>query len=121
VTQPSYNCAVEVTRPACIAAPPALAWTLIRDFDALPSWNASVRSSRIEQGPADCIGRRRVLAFDDGGVWTHQLSGLSDDDMRLQYCIVGTPQPTRVPAWDYRAEMQVQVDPKQPGKARIVT
>lgn len=70
---------------------------------------------------ADRIGCGRVLAFDDGGVWTHQLSGLSDDDMRLQSCIVATPQAMRVPVGDCRAEMQTQADPQQPANACIVT
>ena len=62
-----------------------------------------------------------MLAFDDGGVWTHQLTGLSDEDMRLQYRIVGTPQPMRIPVWNYLAEMQGQADPQQPENACVVT
>lgn len=89
--QPSYNSAVVVTRSARIAA------------------------------PADRVGCCRILAFDDGGVWTHQLSGMSDEDLRLPYRIVGTPQPMRVPVRDYRAEMQVHADPQQPRDACIVT
>jgi hypothetical protein len=85
----------------------ARAWNLIRDFDGMPAWNDSVRQSRIEDGPADRIGCRRVLVFDDGGVWTHQLTGLSDVDMKLQYSIVATPQPMRIPVWNYRAEMRI--------------
>ena len=85
----------------------AQAWSLVRDFDAMPAWNDSVRQSRIEDGPADRVGCRRVLVFDDGGVWTHQLTGLSDVDMKLQYSIVGTPEPMRIPVWNYRAEMRI--------------
>lgn len=85
----------------------ALAWAPIRDFNAMPAWNASVRQSRIENGPADRVGCLRVLVFDDGGAWTHRLTGLSDADMKLQYSIVATPQPMRIPVWNYRAEIQV--------------
>lgn len=98
---------VHVFRSIRIAADPARAWALVRDFDAMPAWNAATRSSRIDNGPADRVGCLRVLEFDDGGTWTHQLTGLSDEDRRLQYRIVGTPQPMRIPVWDYRAEMRV--------------
>jgi hypothetical protein len=89
----------------------AQAWALIRDFDAMPLWNAAVRQSHIDDGPADRVGCRRVLVFDDGGVWTHQLTGLSDVDLKLQYRIVAAPQPMRIPVWNYRAEMQVLSGP----------
>ena len=98
---------VSVSCATSLAVDAARAWALIRDFDAMPAWNDSVRHSRIEDGPADRIGCRRVLMFDDGGVWTHQLTGLSDVDRKLQYSIVATPQPMRIPVWNYRAEMRV--------------
>ena len=100
---------VTVFRSTRIAADPARAWALVRDFDAMPVWNTATRASHIENGPADRVGCLRVLAFDDGGTWTHQLTGLSDEDRRLQYRIVGTPQPMRIPVWNYRAEMRVAV------------
>ena len=74
--------------------------------------------SRIEDGPADRIGCQRVLVFDDGGVWTHQLNGLSDVDMTLQYSIVATPQPMKIPVWNYRAEMRVFTGP---GEVQLAT
>ncbi len=98
---------VNVTSACTFAVDAARAWELIRDFDAMPAWNASVRQSHIEDGPADRIGCLRVLVFDDGGIWTHRLTGLSDVDMKLQYSIVGTPQPMRIPVWNYRAEIRV--------------
>lgn len=98
---------VSVAHEATLAVAAAKAWALIRDFNAMPAWNETVRQSRIEDGPADRVGCHRVLVFDDGGVWTHQLTGLSDVDMRLQYSIVGTPQPMRIPVFNYQAEMRV--------------
>lgn len=98
---------VSVARETMLAVAAAQAWALIRDFNAMPAWNETVRQSHIEDGPADRVGCRRILVFDDGGVWTHQLTGLSDADMKLQYSIVGTPQPMRIPVWNYRAEMRV--------------
>ena len=90
-----------------IAVAVAQAWDLVRNFDAMPTWNESVRRSHIEDGPADRVGCRRVLLFDDGGVWTHRLTGLSDVDMKLQYSIIATPQPMRIPVWNYRAQMHI--------------
>lgn len=104
---------VAVTLGTTLPVGAARVWALIRDFDAMPTWNVSVRQSRIEDGPADRIGCRRVLVFDDGGTWSHQLTGLSDADMKLQYRIVATPQPMRIPVWNYRAEIRVAVDDAQ--------
>jgi len=98
---------VAVTLDTTLPVRAARVWAVIRDFDAMPAWNASVRQSRIEDGPADRVGCRRVLVFDDGGTWEHQLTGLSDADMKLQYRIVATPQPMRIPVWNYRAEIRV--------------
>src|SRR5262245_47589823 len=94
---------IEVYRSSVIPAPAPRVWTLIRDFNAMPHWNTTVRASRIEGGPADRIGCRRILTFDDDSVWTHELIGLSDPEMTLAYAIVGTPQPMRIPIRDYRA------------------
>jgi hypothetical protein len=73
----------------------------------MPAWNATIRSSRIEAGPADRIGCRRVLTFDDGGVWTHALTGLSDAERAISYAIVGTPESMRFPIADYRATIRL--------------
>ena len=98
---------VAVSLATALPVPAERVWALIRDFDAMPVWNASVRQSHIEDGPADRVGCRRVLLFDDGGTWTHQLTGLSDADRQLRYRIVATPQPMRIPVWNYRAEITV--------------
>ncbi len=100
-----------------LAATADRVWALVRDFDAMPAWNASVLSSRIEDGPADRVGCRRVLDFGAGGVWVHRLSGLSDDDRVLQYRIVDGPQPSPMGLRDYRARMRVSPSGHDPGGA----
>lgn len=97
-----------ILRSTLIATPAERAWALVRDFNAMPLWNDTVRDSRIEDGPADRVGCLRVLTFDDGGIWTHALTRLDDATMTLAYSIVGTPQPMRIPVWNYRAVMQVR-------------
>jgi uncharacterized protein YndB with AHSA1/START domain len=99
---------IEVTRSTTIRAPAARVWALLRDFNAMPAWNATIRSSTIEDGPADRIGCRRVLTFDDGSVWTHALAQLSDTEMKIGYAIVGIPPGTRIPMRDYRAVIRVE-------------
>jgi len=99
---------IEVTRSSIIPAPVQRVWVLVRDFNAMPEWNATIRSSRIENGPADRIGCRRVLTFDDGSIWTHELTQLSDAEMTIAYAIVGTPPVTKIPMRDYRAVIRLE-------------
>ena len=98
---------IEVTRSSVIPAPAELVWALVRDFNAMPAWNAAIRTSTIEDGPADRIGCRRVLSFDDGSVWTHELTLLSDAEMTIGYAIVGVPATTRIPMRNYRATIRL--------------
>jgi hypothetical protein len=99
---------IEVYRTSVIAAPAPRVWALVRDFNAMPEWNATIRSSVIENGPADRIGCRRVLTFDDGSVWVHELTQLSDTEMTIGYAIVGTPPGTKIPMRDYRAVIRLE-------------
>jgi hypothetical protein len=99
---------IEVFRTSVIAAPAPHVWALVRDFNAMPEWNATIRSSVIENGPADRIGCRRVLTFDDGSVWVHELTQLSDTEMTIGYAIVGTPPGTKIPMRDYRALIHLE-------------
>jgi len=99
---------LEVYRSSVIPAPAKRVWALVRDFNAMPEWNATIRSSSIENGPADRIGCRRILTFDDGSVWTHELTAFSDAEMTIAYAIVGTPPVTKIPMRDYRAVIRLE-------------
>lgn len=99
---------IEVSRSAVIPAPAQRVWALVRDFNAMPEWNATIRSSTIEDGPADRIGCRRVLTFDDGSVWAHELTALSDAEMTIAYAIVGMPPVTKLPMRNYRAVIRIE-------------
>ena len=98
---------IEVYRTSVISAPAHRVWALVRDFNAMPEWNATIRSSRIEDGPVDRIGAQRVLTFDDGSVWTHALTGLSDREMTISYAIVGTPAGAKIAIRDYSATIRL--------------
>jgi hypothetical protein len=99
---------LEVSRSAVISVPAQQVWMLVRDFNAMPEWNATIRSSVIENGPADRIGCRRVLTFDDGSIWVHELTQLSEAAMTIGYAIVGTPPATKIPMRNYRAVIQLE-------------
>ena len=99
---------IEVYRSSVIPAPATRVWALVRDFNAMPDWNAAIKSSSIEDGPADRIGCRRVLTFDDGSIWTHELTDLSDAEMTISYAIVGMPAVTKIAMRDYRATIRLE-------------
>ncbi|HVT53869.1 MAG TPA: SRPBCC family protein [Dongiaceae bacterium] len=99
---------IEVYRTSVIPAPVRRVWALVRDFNAMPEWNAAIKTSTIENGPADRVGCRRRLVFDDGSIWTHELTGLSDAEMTIAYAIVGVPEVTRVPMRNYHAAIRLE-------------
>jgi hypothetical protein len=99
---------IEVYRTSVIPAPIKPVWALVRDFNAMPEWNATIKSSVIENGPADRVGCRRRLVFDDGSTWIHELTGLSDTAMTIAYAIVGAPEATRVPIRNYHAMIRLE-------------
>jgi len=99
---------IEVYRTSVIPAPAKRVWALVRDFNAMPEWNTTIRTSTIEDGPADRIGCRRRLVFDDGSTWVHELTGLSDGEMTIVYAIVGVPEATRVPMRNYHATIRLE-------------
>jgi hypothetical protein len=108
---------IEVSLSSLIPAPAKSVWALVRDFNAMPQWNATIQSSVIENGPADRIGCRRVLTFDDGSRWTHELTALSDAGMSIAYAIVGMPPVTKIPMRGYRAV--IRLEPADGGQCRI--
>ena len=111
---------VSVSCRTDIAAPADRVWALVRDFDAMPAWNAGVLGSRIQDGPADRVGCSRVLDFGTGGVWVHRLTGLSDEDRVLQYRIVVGPEPSPMGLRNYRARMQVWPHPQRPQQTCVL-
>ncbi len=98
---------IEVYRSSVIAAPARRVWAVVRNFNAMPEWNAAISASAIEDGPADRIGCRRVLSFDDGGIWIHELTELSDEAMSISYKIVGMPEETKISLRDYYATIRL--------------
>jgi uncharacterized protein YndB with AHSA1/START domain len=99
---------IEVYSSAVIPAAPDLVWALLRDFDAMPQWNPTARTSRIEAGPADRIGCRRILTFDDGSEWTHELTALCEPERAISYAIIDGPPEKRAAIRNYFATMRVE-------------
>lgn len=67
-------------------------WTVVRDFNGLPSWLPIVADSRIESNwPADKVGCVRNFTLRDGGKIREQLLMLSDYDYTCMYSILDSP------------------------------
>jgi hypothetical protein len=75
-----------------IDAPVAKVWTVIRDFNGLPSWTPFVAESRIEQNArAEQVGCIRNFRLKDGGRIRERLLALSDYDFSIVYAILESP------------------------------
>ncbi len=75
-----------------IDAPVAKVWTVIRDFNGLPSWTPFVAESRIEQNArAEQVGCIRNFRLKDGGRVRERLLALSDYDFSIVYAILESP------------------------------
>ena len=65
-------------------------WTLIRDFNDMPSWHPLIARSEIEGGlPSDQIGCVRNFDLSDGTNLREKLLTLSDKDYVFAYQIEG--------------------------------
>ena len=73
-------------------APVGQVWSVIRDFNGLPSWTPFVAESRIEQSqPSDKVGCIRNFQLKDGGRIRERLLALSDFDFSCTYSILESP------------------------------
>src|SRR4051812_22753625 len=69
-----------------IEAPASRVWSMVRDFNGLPSWTPFVADSRIEQNlPSDKVGCIRNFTLRDGGRIREQLLALSDYEYACPY------------------------------------
>jgi hypothetical protein len=92
---------------AVMDAPLAAVWDVLRDFNGLPRYNASLFStSHIEGGlPPDQVGCIRNFRTKDGtGLIRERLLTLSDREHACAYCILEASLPVR----DYVSEMRLR-------------
>lgn len=83
---------VKVYTSSVIDAPADQVWSLIRDFNGLPSWHPAIAESRIEQQQSpDRIGCVRNFRTRDGGTIRERLLTLSDYDYECTYSILESP------------------------------
>jgi hypothetical protein len=69
-------------------------WSIIRDFNAFPSWHSAVCDSSIEGNrPSDAVGCIRSLYLKSGGHFREQLLSLSDREHTFTYTILESPLP----------------------------
>lgn len=79
-----------------VSAPIEDVWTLVRDFDGLPSWHPLIADSAIEDGrTADSVGCVRRLGLTDGSAVRERLLQLDDIAHRYTYNFVESPFPVR--------------------------
>ena len=80
---------VKVFVSSVIQAPADKVWTVVRDFNDMPSWHPLISRSTIEGGrPSDSIGCIRNLTLTDGVQVREQLLSLSDFDYSFSYAIL---------------------------------
>ena len=92
---------------AVMDVPVERAWAVLRDFNALPTYNASLfATSEIEDGlPADRIGCVRRFYTHDGSMIREQLLSLSDRDRSCCYCIL---EVVGLPVRGYVSEVKIR-------------
>ncbi len=84
----------DVTISSVIDAPVEKVWSLIRDFNSLPSWHPRMVESHIEDGKdATSIGCVRNFKLVSGARLREKLVDFSDDKFLVSYAILETPQP----------------------------
>jgi len=94
----------DVYRSDIIPAPAARVWSVIRDFNALPTWTPFVADSRIEGGmPPDRLGCVRNFRLRDGGTIRESLLMLDDANMACSYSILDSPMNVK----NYRATLRL--------------
>jgi hypothetical protein len=81
---------------AVIEAPAPDVWSLVRQFDGLPSWHPVVNSVRMLGGAGPhSVGAVREQVLVGGAVVHARLAALDDDRMSLRYEMLDGPYPVR--------------------------
>ena len=100
---------------AQIKAPSSKIWQMIEGFDGMQKWHPDVAQTRIVEGAPGEVGTVREVRFKDGTTVLHKLTRHDQNDMRIDYRVVGeTPWGFK----DYRAVMDVVE--LQPGKSALI-
>jgi hypothetical protein len=75
-------------------------WSTVRDFAGIGNIMKGIEVTTKGEGP----GAERTIAMQGGAEIVERLETLDDDEMRLQYSIIGGP----LPLSDYLSTMQVR-------------
>lgn len=87
-----------------IAAPAALVWNRLGEFDDFQRWNPSVKAMRILRGHGSEVGSIRQLQFRNGMRMQHELTRSDPDLMRKEWRLAGWSE---IPLEEYRASISV--------------
>lgn len=74
-----------------LPAPVDRVWSVVRDFDALPTWHPAIVESSLVEGEEGRVGAARRLVAADGGVVVERLLALDDAARTLTYTILESP------------------------------
>jgi hypothetical protein len=87
-----------------IAAPAALVWSRLGEFDDFQRWNPSVKAMRILRGHGSEVGSIRQLQLRNGMRMQHELTRSDPDLMRKEWRLAGWSE---IPLDEYRASISV--------------
>lgn len=94
----------EALASAVVPAPAGTVWSIVRDFNGLPSWHPAIEASDLEGDTrADQVGAVRRLMLGDGSEVREALVTLDDRYRVLTYAILTSPFPVD----DYRSTIRV--------------
>lgn len=87
-----------------LKAPVETVWSLVRNFNSLPSWTPSIAKSKIENGlDADVVGCIRSFHTHDGGHIRERLLALDD----ANYCFTYNFEKPAFPVKNYLATLRL--------------
>jgi uncharacterized protein YndB with AHSA1/START domain len=87
-----------------LKAPVETVWSLVRDFNGLPSWAPAIAKSKIEHGlDADVVGCIRSFHTHDGGHIRERLLALND----ANYCFTYNFEKPAFPVKNYIATLRL--------------
>ncbi len=87
-----------------VAVAPDVAWSRIKDFNALQTWHPAVESSTTTDG--NNVGSLRTLNLKGGGQIIEVLEAYSDADRKMSYRM---KDPGPVPVSNYTSTLSVKV------------
>ena len=107
---------IHVRETVDINAPADKAWDIVKNYDALPSWNAVFAKDEITSGTNNKVGAVRKLTVKDGPSFDERLTAYNVKGRTYTYTILDANSP--LPLKNYKSTLTVKSTGK--GKSQIV-